>query len=94
LEEYNLGLKFKTLSLYHLYSFAQEEIVENETVTDAYNVLNIALSFKLFNQLNIVLGINNLLNEEYTPHLSRVKEVAGGIPNPGRSFSVNLKYEF
>ena len=94
LEEYNLGLKFKTVSLYHLYSFAQEEIVENETVTDAYNVLNIALSFKLFNQLNVVLGVNNLLNEEYTPHLSRVKEVAGGIPNPARSFTINLKYEF
>ena len=94
LEEYNLGLKFKTVSLYHLYSFAQEEIVDNETVTDAYNVLNIALSFKLFNQLNVVLGVNNLLNEEYTPHLSRVKEVAGGIPNPARSFTINLKYEF
>jgi iron complex outermembrane receptor protein len=94
LEEYNLGLKFKTVSLYHLYSFAQEEIAENETVTDAYNVLNIALSFKLFNQLNVVLGVNNLLNEEYTPHLSRVKEVGGGIPNPARSFTINLKYEF
>ena len=94
LEEYNLGLKFKTVSLYHLYSFAQEEIVENETATDAYNVLNIALSFKLFDQLNVILGVNNLLNEEYVPHLSRVKEVAGGIPNPGRSFNINLKYEF
>jgi outer membrane receptor protein involved in Fe transport len=56
--------------------------------------LNIALSFKLFNQLNVILGVNNLLNEEYVPHLSRVKEVAGGIPNPARSFTINLNYKF
>ena len=39
-------------------------------------------------------ALNNLLNEEYSPHISRIRGVAGGVPNPGRFFSVNLKYEF
>ena len=93
LEKYNYYIKLNTFSLYHLYSFLQDQVVENETITNAYSVINLALSFKYFNKLNIELGIQNLLNEEYVPHLSRVKEVGGGIPNPGRSFNINLKYE-
>ena len=33
----------------------------------------------------------NILNESYTPHTSRLRNVtANGIPNAGRFFSVNL----
>ena len=39
-------------------------------------------------------NFNNLLNEKYSPHTSRVRGVAGGVPNPGRYFSLDLKYEF
>ena len=45
-------------------------------------------------KLNAVIGMDNLLNEEYSPHTSRIKNVAGGIPNPGRSFNINIKYDF
>ena len=39
--------------------------------------------------------MNNLLNEKYVPHISRVRGVTSeGIPNPGRFFSINLEYEF
>ena len=35
-----------------------------------------------------------IFNKEYIPHLSRIKEVAGGVPEPGRSFNLSLKYDF
>jgi len=35
-----------------------------------------------------------LFNVEYSPHISRVRGVAGGVPNPGRYLDVNMKYEF
>ena len=40
------------------------------------------------------IGHNNLLNKEYSPHISRVRVVAGGVPNPGRHFYINMKYDF
>ena len=59
-----------------------------------YNVLNLALNFSWSDKSHIVFGVNNILNVEYVPHLSRVKEVGTGIPNPGRSFNINFKYSF
>ena len=94
LDKYNLLMNFRNLSLYHLYSFTQDNVVENETVTDSYNLLNLSLSCNLSKKMDVVFGIDNLLNTEYVPHLSRVKEVGPGIPNPGRSFNINLEYDF
>ena len=51
-------------------------------------------NLKINQKINCSIGINNLLNKEYTPHISRIRGVAGGIPDPGRSFNINLKYEF
>ena len=34
------------------------------------------------------------MNIEYSPHTSRIRGVAGGVPNPGRSLDINLHYEF
>jgi len=44
--------------------------------------------------LSVLLGVKNIFNKEYIPHLSRIKEVAGGVPEPGRSFNISLKYDF
>ena len=63
-------------------------------MTEGYNVINLKLGFKLSKKLNAMLGMDNLLNEEYSPHTSRIRNVAGGIPNPGRSFNINIKYDF
>jgi len=45
-------------------------------------------------KIKLGVGLNNVFNEEYVPHLSRIRDVAGGIPNPGRSFYISVKYEF
>ena len=86
--------KFNSISIYHYYTFDQKNFAEYEELTEGYNVINLKLGFKLSKKLNAVIGMDNLLNEEYSPHTSRIRNVAGGIPNPGRSFSINIKYDF
>ena len=85
--------KFDYLSLYHVYKFSQEDFAEYEELTESYNLINFKLGLKLSDKLLCTVGINNLLNKEYSPHTSRIRGVAGGIPNPGRSFSLSLKYD-
>ncbi len=96
LNDYEKLVKYKLdyISLYHLYKFSQEDFAEYEELTESYNLINFQLGLKLSNKLLCTVGINNLLNKEYSPHTSRIRSVAGGIPNPGRSFNINLKHEF
>ena len=86
--------KLDYFSLYHIYKFKQDIYAEYEEPTASYNVVNLRLGFKINDKLHCSLGINNLFNEEYTPHISRVRGVAGGIPNPGRFLNMNFRYEF
>ncbi len=86
--------KFNNISLYHIYKFEQNDFSEYEESTESYNVYNVRLSLKVTSKFDLAIGVNNILNEEYTPHISRVRGVAGGIPNPGRYISLNMKYSF
>ena len=92
--DYERVVNFDYLSIYHTYKFKQDSYAEYEELTDSYNVINLQLGVKLSSQFHCSLGLNNILNETYTPHISRVRGIAGGVPNPGRSFNINLKYEF
>ena len=82
------------MTLYHLYAFEQNNIVSYESSSDSYSILNGELLFNPFSNLSVVVGIKNMFNTEYIPHLSRIKEVAGGVPEPGRSFNLSVKYDF
>ena len=44
------------------------------------------------NSLNIFWSVDNLLNEEYFDHMSRLKNL--GIHEMGRNISVGLNYNF
>ena len=94
--DYKNLVKYKLdyFSIYHTYKFSQENFAEYEELTEAYDLINLQLGLKFNEKINCSIGINNLLNKEYTPHISRIRGVAGGIPDPGRSFNINLKYEF
>ncbi len=92
--DYDRLLKLYDISIYHIYKFKQDNYAEYEELTDSYNVINLQLGIKLNSQLHCSLGVNNILNETYTPHISRVRGIAGGVPNPGKSANINLKYEF
>lgn len=75
-------------------TFKQNNTSDFETLTEGYNLLNIAIGteIKLFN-LNTTIGIqaNNLTNEAYISHLSRLK--VDGIENIGRSISFSLQLQ-
>ena len=45
-------------------------------IHESYNVFNLSLGFQLNKNLKCRLAINNLLNEEYSPHTSRIRGVA------------------
>jgi len=94
--KYEKMLKYKLdyISIYHTYKFKQDTYAEYEYETSSYYVMNLQLGLKFSKKFNSTFSLNNLLNEEYTPHISRLRGVAGGVPNPGRFFSMNLKYEF
>ncbi len=96
LNQYDKLSKYKinNLSVFHIHKFQQNSFAQYEEFTASYNVINLQLGGKINNQFEYVFLINNLFNEEYTPHISRLRGVGGGVPNPGRSISVNLKYNF
>ena len=89
-------LKIEDIMLKHTFSFKQDNISFIERSTDSYNVIDFEIRFKgLLNGLNSAIAINNVLNEEYTPHTSRMRGLGDlGVPNPGRSFAISMKYNF
>ena len=94
LNDYNLPFGLQQFNIYHIYSFEQNKLALYEPYTSSYNVVNMALSFIPRKKVSLVIGVNNLFNQEYVPHLSRIRDVAGGVPNPGRSFHISVKYAF
>lgn len=92
--DYERLLKFDYFSIYHTYKFKQDSYAKYEELTESYNVINLQIGLKFSSKFHCSLGLNNIFNETYTPHISRVRGVAGGVPNPARSFNINLKYEF
>ena len=93
LKQYSI-LKISNISLYHMFVFNQNNVSLYESPSDSYNLLNFELVFNPFKNMTIVSGIKNILNKEYVPHLSRIKEVGAGVPEPGRSFNISVKYDF
>jgi iron complex outermembrane recepter protein len=73
----------------------QNQVNPMETTTPAYTLLNAGLGLEyeagsVSYELN--LAANNLLNEAYFDHLSRLKNY--GILNIGRDISIHLKIKF
>ncbi len=66
-----------------------------EESTDGYSLLNLSgtwMTSFLGNDLNIFWSIDNVFDQEYYDHLSRLK--TAGIHEMGRNISVGLKYNF
>jgi len=81
--------KLKEVSLDYVYYASQENVAINETPSEAYGLLNTALDFESKNKnLNLSIGVKNVLNQTYIPHLSRLKSYE--IPSVGRSYYFKL----
>lgn len=74
--------------------FNQNNVSDFETPTEGYNLLNMAIGteIKIYN-LKTIIGINanNITDEAYISHLSRLK--VDGIENIGRSISFSLQLQ-
>jgi len=76
-------------------AFRQDNIAPDETETDGYSLLDLAVggTLKVQNQMiSIVLSANNLFDTKYVDHLSTLKEV--GMYNPGRNIAFTLRVPF
>lgn len=76
------------------YASSQTRLGEFETPTDSYSILNTFLQYrfdtkKLLHTLSF--NVNNILNEEYYNHLSRIKDLR---PEPGRNLSILYRIYF
>lgn len=88
--------QFKNLNLafQHQYFFKQNRVVPFELTTGDYHLINASLNITTDteNPVNVGIGVRNLLNTAYIPHLSQLRNI--GIPNPGINAFVSVKYEF
>ena len=72
----------------------QDRIGRFETETDGYSVFHAAAGLRLTvaGRLNVLtVSVENLTDEEYRNHLSRVKEI---MPEAGRGLSVTYRVVF
>lgn len=75
--------------------FAQNNTSGFETATNGYNLLNLGFGGSLYlwnQQLDLRVSGNNILNETYVSHLSRLK--ADGIANIGRNINLGIQIPF
>ena len=73
------------------YYSKQNRVASEEKVSESYALVNLGLGASL-GKYNIGLFARNLLNKEYIPHLSMLKEQ--GIYNPGRNIALKISYNF
>lgn len=76
-------------------TFNQKNVSGFETNSDGYTLINLALGGTIpfgKNALDVNINVNNLFNETYIAHLSRLKN--DGIANIGRNISLGIKFEF
>lgn len=85
-------IQFKNVFLQYHYKFQQNRTALFETPTNDYSLINMGLNLEILTKntpIEITSGIKNLLNTQYTDHLSRFKNLK--IPNQGINFYIGLK---
>ena len=83
------------LFVQHVYKFDQNKTALNETPSDQYQIVSIGMIAKCKFEKSVLMfksGINNLFNEEYTDHLSRLKVY--GVAGMGRNIYAGIGYGF
>jgi iron complex outermembrane recepter protein len=74
-------------------TFNQNNVSGFETKTSAYTLLNLGFGGKIKlgkTVFDLNLNANNVLDKEYTAHLSRLK--TDSIPNIGRNIVLGLNF--
>ena len=73
---------------------AQNRLGEFETKTNGYFIANMSLTYSLNRtslKHKVILGLDNIFNQEYYNHLSSIKEI---MPEKGRSLRILYRIFF
>lgn len=70
----------------------QNKVASNEDTTDGYLLLGMDAGYRFKKGLSAVFRIDNILNESYRDHLSRIEDRDN--PMPGRNINVILRWDF
>jgi len=70
----------------------QERVAPNEDLTPGYLLIGADAGYRFGHGVTLSLRLDNLLNERYRDHLSRVEN--RNAPMPGRNFNVMLRWDF
>ena len=82
---------------------AQDDVsaFNNEQSTPGYALLHLRGGYQLNSGTRVEVGVENLFNQEYSPHLAGINRVTGSdvavgesIPGAGRFFYANLSWAF
>lgn len=77
------------------HTFEQNNTSINETASEAYTSVNVGMGGTISvggTPFDLHISANNLFDQEYIPHLSRLK--ADDIPNIGRNIILGINFEF
>lgn len=92
----NKGLfEIKSITAEHQYFMAQNRVAAYETIAPSFHLIHLAINSTLHTSipLHISFGVRNLLNQEYIWHLSPLKNLGGGVPQPGINLFVKLSVD-
>lgn len=70
----------------------QNKVAPNEESTDGYYLVGLDAGCRFRHGLSLALRADNLLNERYRDHLSRVED--RNNPMPGRNINIMLRWDF
>ena len=75
--------------------------VQGEEKTAGYGLINLDIQYQWSPELRMALRMDNLLDKQYSPHLTGVNRVRGTkvavgekLPAAGRTLYLNLRYDF
>ena len=70
----------------------QNKVAANEDATPGYLLIGADAGYKFSDGINVSLRLDNLLNERYRDHLSRVEN--RNAPMPGRNLNLMIRWDF
>lgn len=70
----------------------QDRVASAEPVTDGYTLLGMNASWRFGDGLSLSVRLENLLDETYRDHLTRVRD--RNFPMPGRNFQSVIRWDF
>lgn len=83
-------VRIKDVVVQYNHFFAQKDVVQFETPSVSYGLLNVSSTLQLGTKspMQLQVGVRNVLNTNYIDHLSRLKNIS--LESPGRNIYVKL----